>query len=485
MNFSLQCKNKFWFENINELFYNIQIIPLKNTILEHKLNALTRLIIIIFLFILIFGKVKESFIFLILSLLFIIILYYIQKNSMNSNETENYQHGLYKKYSQDDVTTDISKESKTSNTFVSPNMKVLTQEYLKSKNNPPKSSHLDTYSVLEFSSANQKLAGKANPRTLIAPVIRAPIADLEFWRANNFITHSHINSESQYDEYLSGYKISSKYDDRTRIINQDIEHPTLKNDISQKSNITSSTHNEVIEPFEYTNPYVNDENFEFINSPFGYNSNQIQKSNLPSNLTVGECELTPHTKEYNKNLFTQYIQQDIFTRNEIIEPINSNIGISHNQQFQPKTVSRDETGITYIEHDPTTFTKEYKKELDNEVTEYNVYDPRFTGYGTSYRSYYDKNIGQPKFYYDDVNAIRMPNYITRSNIDFAKYADSYGPLSTENKYGNINTADIRSFAQESFLNSSIQQRESLSESLMRKRNSELWQTRKYPIRTFG
>ena len=114
------------------------------------------------------------------------------------------------------------------------------------------------------------------------------------------------------------------------------------------------------------------------------------------------------------------------------------------------------------------------------VTEADVYDPRLTGYGTSYRSYEDPLLGQTKFYYDDIDAIRMPNYIVRSNIDFAKYADKYGPLQTYNQYGNENTNKIRALAQDTFLRSSLQQRTELQERLMRKRNSEMWQLRKFP-----
>ena len=269
--------------------------------------------------------------------------------------------------------------------------------------------------------------------------------------------------------------------------------PPNPNPVAIQSPIISTTNpntrfnreksNNIIEPFEYPHALPNESGS--VNTSCGYNSNQIFDSNLPSNLQVGNCELTSKMKDYNKNLFTQYIQPDIFTRNEIIEPINSNIGISFTQQFEPKTSVRDEKGLTYIEHDPLVFSKEDKEELDIGITEYNIYDPRFTGYGTSYRSYTDKNLGQTKFYYDDINAIRMPNYITRSNIDFAKYADTYSPLSDQNKYGNIHTNNIRALAQDSFVRSSIEQRESLSESLMRKRNAELWQTRKYPMRTFG
>ena len=142
--------------------------------------------------------------------------------------------------------------------------------------------------------------------------------------------------------------------------------------------------------------------------------------------------------------------------------------------------------MTYTEHDPRIYQPKIKpKEPDMSITEANIYDPRFSGYGTSYRSYNDKNTGQTRFYYDDIDSVRMPNYITRSNIDFAKYADSYGTLTDQNKNGNINNSNIRALAQNTFLNSSLQQRDELQQRLMRKRNSELWQLRKYPMRTFG
>ena len=73
----------------------------------------------------------------------------------------------------------------------------------------------------------------------------------------------------------------------------------------------------------------------------------------------------------------------------------------------------------------------------------------------------------------------------RSNIDFAKYADSYGPLGDNNKYGNVNTNNIRAFAQDTFLRSSLQQRNDLQERLMRKRNNEMYQLRKFPKHTLG
>ena len=163
------------------------------------------------------------------------------------------------------------------------------------------------------------------------------------------------------------------------------------------------------------------------------------------------------------------------------------MGISFTQQFEPMTCSRDEReALTFTEHDPRVFQpKIVPRGPDMSVTEANVYDPRFSGYGTSYRAYTDKNVGQTRFYYDDINSVRMPNYVVRSNIDHLNYADTYGPLHDNNMYGNPNTNSIRTLAQDSFLRASLDHRDDLMERLMRKRNAEMWQVRKYPKSTAG
>ena len=111
----------------------------------------------------------------------------------------------------------------------------------------------------------------------------------------------------------------------------------------------------------------------------------------------------------------------------------------------------------------------------------NVYDPRFYGYGTSYRAYIEPVTEQPRFMYDDVNAIRMPNYIVRSNIDHIKNADSYGTLEESNKNGIENFLDLRKRVEKEWVDNSITFRNDMMERLMRKRNNELIQSRSMPI----
>lgn len=545
---SLCKKNPF------ELFCNIKIIPSVYMTIKEQMKAFTRLIIIIFLLMLIFmSNPISSFIFLFLSLLFIIILYYIQKITMDKYKLENYENFYPTKL-------DSSKQiGQNRNQYASSlyQGKSFCDKIILDPNNP------------NYISKNQLLAGPANPKTLIKPVVIPPIADLDYWRANNLINNSRINSESVYDIHLSGYQISN---DKKCVKEYDIIEGFKNNDdsyvgVTDEFNRITSNYNPIQTinrsiispqpvttiPFSYTigmgnqgirehqekynpnrhknsvegyvgstctkgmneldtlgNKYIQkqiispqpvtsnilfaSENFEypyektgFVNTICGYNPKQVDQSNLPYNIESGNCEREDAMKQYNKNLFTQTIQPNVYTINNIIEPIDSNIGISFTQQFQPTTSYRDEDeDLIYTDYDPLTYEPSMVINTpDISITESNVYDPRFTGYGTSYRAYTDNNVGQTRFYYDDVNSVRMPNYLVRSNIDFAKYADTYGPLNDSNKFGNKNTNDINTLAQDTFLRSSLKQRDDLMERLMRKRNSEMWQNRKYPKHTMG
>lgn len=574
------CQEKIWVENPKELLCNAEVIPMPDMSLSQQLNSITRLIFLIS-FILFTLNIKISVPFLILSLLFIIILYYIQKRTMNTAEnfepenrclTPSYLGTVKTKLNQNankancpsencnlsSATVKYSPFNKTKLKYSLPQKQCATGKFNNSLVNRPQSLYFcaGDVSTEVAASNNQLLHGPPNPKTLIAPVIVPPPAALDYWRANNLINHSHINIESQHDTFLSGYDVSNSCGQVNAClvpvendingggdiienyigVSDDRSHdrrgnpnpydkysltPTLpKHDpmvspqpetsdvflkFKSKENFggvvspqPSQLHTflqktkpeqEIKENFRYdlkpklNYEYVGPNENGYVNTTCGYNPEQLYESNLPTNLATGNCERDPRMSEYNKNLFTQNIQPDIYTRNEIIEPINSNIGISFTQQFEPTTCSRkDGKGLTFTEHDPRLIDpSSIKKPVARfGATEANVYDPRFSGYGTSYRAYNEKVTGQTRFMYDDINAVRMPNYLVRSNIDFAPYADSYGPLSDKNSKGNIYNNEIRALAQDTFLRNSLQHRTELQERLMRKRNSEMWQTRMAP-----
>jgi len=218
-------------------------------------------------------------------------------------------------------------------------------------------------------------------------------------------------------------------------------------------------------------------------TPMGYNPTQLELHNIPSNLAVGDCVKNDVFNDYNKEIYTSLIQPGVFTRNEIIEPVDSNIGITFTQQFEPTTCSIDELGNTeFIQHDPRLVNEnppveyEFKEEPDRS----NVYDPRFTGYGTSYRTYIEPVTGQVRFYYDDVDAIRKYNYITRNKLDWTDFGQQSGPM-RKKEFEDI--CEIRKKAQLTFANETIKQRTELQERLMRKINANAWQQKSHPIHT--
>ena len=218
----------------------------------------------------------------------------------------------------------------------------------------------------------------------------------------------------------------------------------------------------------------------------GYHPEQIFENNLPSNISVGRCTKDPVFNEYNNQLFTSTLQPGVYTRNQIIEPISSNIGISFNQQFPPVTIRDDKDGTTFIGHDPNVREfPENNKELlpyDRLTHISDIYDPRLTGYGTSYRSYVEPVTGQVRFYYDDIDSHKRPNYLTKSNVDFMPSS-----LSTEaipsTEYFEKQNRFSRALADKQFLDDGLTFRTEMQERLMRKSNANMEQKRRFPKHT--
>ena len=517
-------KNKFWLENPINLLCNSDLLPLKNVMnLSEQLNCLTRLVLLIF-FILLLINFKYSFFFLLISLAFIIIIYYLQRKQMRR---ENYQN-------ERNFTINTRKKL---HQFPRPkDWSLIGQQTCIQCVEPVNLDELPGYSEKdsgvfnnpEYISINQKLAGPPNPKTLIAPVVIPPSSDLSYWRANNLVNHSAVNAESQIDVYQSGYQVSTCCpSDLTGKGFADVPNPLtygvpIQNEVANYPVLANNNRTLQTEKFKQITSHQNDkspknennfpeviENYEFpylktgpeipdplvfpnasglVNTNCGYNPDQLFSAGLPTNLSVGNCERDPSMKEYNENTFTQIIQPGVYTTNQINEPINSNIGISFQQQFPPTTVETNpDTGnILFTEHDPRILEPalvEPNLGVETIATNANIYDPRFSGYGTSYRSYTDDLTGQTRFFYDDINSIRMPNYLVRSNIDHQPFADQYGPIQVGNEDGNKFNGDIRTLANNAFLQGSLQFRTELQERLMRKSNARAWQQKRFPIRT--
>ena len=470
-------KEQIWLEYIPNLFCNLNLIPMENMTLAEQMNALTRLVILVSLVLFLFG-IKHTIIFFLLSLLFIIILFYIQRKNMEIIKKEHFATSQSPMRLEQNSITGRQKI-----VYNNPNSDILCRD--------DQSLDDTAFNNPNWMSVNQKLAGPPNPKTKIAPIIPPPLADLNYWKANNMVTHSAINDNTNLDVYQSGYQVSTccapTFNSYHAVPLQHSQYPTNADRQSVenydlpyiKSDEKSDKNGKIVRPNASGQ----------VNTACGYNPNQLYNSGLPTNLPTGNCMQSPMMKDFNNNLFTQTIQPGVYTKNEINEPINSNIGISFTQQFQPTTCKTNSTTgeVMFTEHDPRIIEplNNHTPNLEYAVTESNVYDPRFNGYGTSYRSYTDDKLGQPRFYYDDIDAIKMPNYIVRSNIDHQPFADHYGPLPEGNEYGNQFNSTIHSFANDSFLKGTIQHRTELQERLMRKTNSEGWQRRSAPIHVGG
>ncbi len=78
----------FWLENPLVLFKHIKFIPKPHMTIEEQMNCVTRFVLFIYLILHLIGF-NQSLLFLILSIIFIIILYYLQK-SKSQMTYENY-----------------------------------------------------------------------------------------------------------------------------------------------------------------------------------------------------------------------------------------------------------------------------------------------------------------------------------------------------------------------------------------------------------
>ena len=259
--------------------------------------------------------------------------------------------------------------------------------------------------------------------------------------------------------------------------NPSIPELTFQNNQTQIRDVRMPTR--LIEGFD-GNVRMNEPGWMNINC--GYNPDQLDY-NLPSNYPAGQCQMTPDMAAYNRNIFTQNAGEGVYFANQISEPINSNIGISFAQTLNPITKDYNHGQVSFVEHDPRVYNPPPQMQFPQVPAPENVYDPRLTGYGTSYRGYTDPFLGQPKFMYDDIDAVRAPPYISRSNIDFLPFADSIG-IKPGFENGNPDNSDIRALTQKAWFENSTNYREDLQSSLMRKYNSTVGpQRRMAPIHT--
>ncbi len=418
--------DKFWGEDITQLICSIDVIPREGASLNQKLNAITRLAILLSIAIACFEPVIGIST-LTIAIIVILALFYIHEEGPPPHEP----------YAE---------------VYVPPTTQRFCRDSVPLTPNDP-----------DYISPNQLLVGGPNPKTRVPPLIAPRSHDLTQWRENDLVEHSAINDQSNFDVYRSGYDCGVLPTKCVECLYVPCMCPECK---KCNTKPCTCTRRPVKEHFT--------ENFhlDFPHENTVEHSGVAPIPTLPP-LKPVTCVDPPH----RDSLLTQTLQPGVYQKSHVGEPINSNIGISYTQQFAPTEVDETSNSIKYTQMDPSTVTvipTLEEREIDQTV--YNTYDPRFTGYGTSYRSYIEPVTGQPRFFYDDVDAITMPNYITRSNVDVFPWASKYGPdVSHSDTY-----SEHRQLANNAFTDSSVTFRTEMQERLMRKRNAELWQQRAMP-----
>lgn len=470
--------SKFWANNISNLFGDYTMIPKDSSSLAEKLNAITRLALAVSILIALFNPVIAIST-LSLSIVIILSIYY-------SSVDANTDGGVKESYEDIGTANDICgglahpspPQLPTAIEFVKDSSRLFCNDY------EPLAYDCSAYSP------NQQLLGCANPKTFRPPIVAAPSHELAVWKASDLTTHSAINTESNFDVYRSGY---------------------------HGSNYTGSDSG--------YGGYTNTKCQECAYTPCMCS----RLSNLPSNMPSSVQQPSQTNISYIDRVATQTLQPGVYQRNGFDEPINSMIGISRQDQFDPMRidVNRDSVmysvvgkngrggcggqcnvdgtstfenrnipqvggyGVVYDDrsgmgaNDINSLIRQSLKvpiKVPGVQSEADIYDPRFTGYGPTDRGYIEPVTGQPRFFYDDIDAVRMPNYISRNNVDIFPWAQQYGT----DQGGSVECGDgYKQLANNAFLDSTIKFRTELQERLMRKRNAELWQQRVAPITTMN
>ena len=532
---------EFWINDPSCIMGSIDFIPLPSMTLEEQLNALTRLVILLACLILPFSGTK-AVLWILFGLGLIVSLFSLKIKMRRQGTSENYEPSQMRRKLPSKRAT-FKEEPQMIVEYYSPQCEQTTVNCVKNMIEP--SSAAPKYEELEFGpsfkSWNQALVGSPAPRTTVPPILVPPPLSSE-WKETSLVVRSGINTQTNQDLGRSGYivqKDTSECGDHcgeAALCGTDIARELVESQYTPRANVVEGYHmekhggtnDEFLNIPRHTD--ISGENISFLttdstipkpsksswNIPYAANENcglnrpsqkktwrisdhaapddilksdgyfpeQIFENNLPSNVAFGECQKTPQMKEYNKQLYTSSLQPGVFTRNQIEEPISSNIGISFTQQFEPVTCEKDCDGVTFIGHDPNVTSLPYIKTeeilpYDRQTHLSDINDPRFTGYGTSYRSYIEPVTGQPRFYYDDVDSYKRPNYMSRSNIDHLPSSIGVQAIPSS-EYFDKQNKHSRAIANEAFMNDTVSFRTDMQERLMRKGNANMAQKRRFP-----
>lgn len=470
-----------WLEDWHQFFRFYDLFPDCHQDIAEQFNCLSRIIIVLILILYLFYGFNR-YVFILMTIIFVMIILYVFLNKPSMKE--NYQRPDVILYDSKNPQQTITIPSWNSN----PQLIDAQQASTWCKPDQP----LDETTA----SINQALAGGANPKTRAIPVIPPPIYDAQTWVPNDFVVPFRINDQRRQELSQNGYmtwdrdisaRVARDLDSTYACVPTDTGKTPVREDFHQSSSTRTPIKDVIREDYPYDNATYRLPTTvgESMDTAFGYYP-ENSRYNYPVNSPPVRCMYSPEQMEYNKNLFSIPLQPNVYTRSQVNQPdaSMSNLGISFTQPHLPYACRMDDRGNMMIdEYDPNQYPSEYllrgRDRFANDIQRNEIYDPRLTGYGTSYRSYLDPTTGQSRFYYNDVDAHTQYNFISRNKLDFTNFAPNSGP------YPGLPPDDFRSLADQTFHNDSMKQRTELQYRLMAKNSHREWQQRAAPIQTQG
>lgn len=495
---------KSWVEDPASILKSFNISPVNS--LGDRINTYTRLSLVVTVVLMLSGF-KHSLLFLLLSLVLIILLYYLQKRSMQANcqLTENYQGGVYSTQSAPKYQSQPPYMKKPSDSAQVPyayGTRLVTgtlpatysQVDTKTKIGMVQNSTYnipDRFNAKRFVAPGQMLAqvaGNGFRNAYRSPVIPAPSMS-KFWR-DPTVSVSGVNNETSQYQYDSGYMVTSRNPSGSRedfVYNaynsEDVQIPTrdlhtvksvvpsenslwgrkpniggggglppstLPSSHPENDDSADSSENpggEIIRP-----PQIPPESFgKVLNSGY-YDPSNISRGGISNFRPPRGLE---NDRARNVNISTNTNQPGNYFKSDIIEPVNANLGIS----FAPGSRVLSTIDLPDNDGNYTTKTRHMTVNLDPGVSGFvgkptavatqigpaDVYDAR-NSYADNDRRYVDTVLGQPKWVYTDVNAARMPTHVGRNSLPIGVGPAPYGTPSVANAAG-VSAVSIRNDAQ--------------------------------------
>jgi hypothetical protein len=505
----------FWAYDLSSLFRCFNLVPYGSISSGSRLNAITRLVLLIYVILLI-VKYKHAHLFFVCSIILILIVHL--KYSQENFELLSYDNNKMSKYTSQHL-------NKTQDYNANPEMRITNtlNPHVLSPN-----TQRETYADIQYYSPKSGV----NTKMFIEPLIVPRSLDREVWGYPSTYP-SGMNTSTLYEQtesqnFPNGYNQYLPREEMQYInVNQPQNPEQNPMNFNKKLTPINQVMNDYTKPL-YTSPkspqpptkFAQQENYQNMNATKVLNDN-LGKNNVSSIESVMDIKqpvgnymlpATPtymYTEDYFKQpdnkLFLQDVQPNMYSYSVEQTPINANIGITYNPQHPPQfrdqvyndnddypvftrvdpQLVRDDGTPGQISQNPRrgAWSSKYSN-IDAPAGSVNfedIYDSRFTSYGDPYRSYSDVNLGQVQYYYSDVDAYRRPNFIIRSNVDFVDYHDPNGKIKPYYERS-ASLADTKDIVENRYDADSLMHREDLMSRQMAKRNAEMWQLREAPLR---